>query len=155
MVLQGCQCGRANGGQDRRQGRLFDVQTLIAIALALGIPLSGLLLPPEDDGTAARYFFTAGDHRYDMRSLMKLVVMPDTDDDSPALNAYRERLLAAASRYLDPGWVKEAARWLREAEPREMRADRAARLRSERNMLLQVAEELEKLADALDQDGDA
>src|ERR1700690_800863 len=41
-----------------RDPRRFDAQTLTEIALALGVPLAALFLPPGDDGERACYLFT-------------------------------------------------------------------------------------------------
>jgi transcriptional regulator with XRE-family HTH domain len=142
-----------------RDARRFDAQTLTHLSLALGVPLVALLLPPPDDGERAEYVFTGPDREYDMGDLMALVVMTDSDDDAPAMEAYRQRFRMASSRYLDPTWQSEVAAWLREAEDARLRSDRAERLRV---MAAQVraerdreARELESLADAIDPQGDA
>lgn len=127
----------ADGGRDRRR---FDAQTLGEIALALGVPLTALFLPPED---GARYVFTAGGTAYGMGDLVELLVMPDSDDDSPVVNAYRVRFQAAADRYLTPDWGTEVARWLRGAEPAQVRAERAASLRAAQAQLAAIAAAIE------------
>lgn len=135
-----------SGGRVRK----FDANELTQISLALSVPLIALLLPPVDDGERERYVFTAPDGEHDMGDLVGLVVMPDSDDDQPAMEAYRDRLRAAVSRYLDPEWAQEVARWLREADGDELLADRAERLRSRQSELLQAADELGDLASAIE-----
>jgi len=137
-------------GAEGRERRRFDADTLTSVALALGVPLLALFLPPVSDGEQHRYLFRArpGGDSLSMADLMALV-MPDSDDDTPVMGAYRERLRAAVTRYLDPSWAEDVARWLTAAAEPQVRADRAERLRSERAMLLQVAAELGNLADAI------
>ena len=138
-----------------RDPRRFDAQTLVHLSLALSVPLIALIFPPEDDGERASYVFTAPDGEHDMRDLMGLVVMTDSDDDAPVMDAYRQRFRAAAGRYLDPEWQAEVGAWLRQIEGAELRAERAARLRADRDALLRSAAELESLAGAIDPEGDS
>jgi transcriptional regulator with XRE-family HTH domain len=133
---------------DSGRTREFDAHTIAAFSLALGVPLLALFLPPGEESEPERYLFRAAGAALDMGDLMALI-MPDSGDDTPVMGAYRDRLRAAVTRYLDPSWAGEVARWLTEAAEPELRADRAARLRSERAMLLQIAGELGDIADAL------
>jgi transcriptional regulator with XRE-family HTH domain len=142
-----------------RDPRRFDAQTLAHLSLALGVPLGALFLPPPDDGERAEYIFTGPDREYDMSDLMACVVMPDSEEDTVVMDAYRQRLRMDVGRYCDPSWQPEVGRWLRDAEEPERRSDRAERLRV---MALQIraerdreARELESLADAIDPSGDA
>jgi len=133
-----------------RDPRRFNAQTLTDLSLALSVPLIALFLPPEDDGTAARYTFTGAGTEHDMGDLTGLVVMTDSDDDAPVMQQYRRRLMAAAGRYLDERWQDEVARWLRTIEPAELRAERAGRLRAGRDGLLRAAAELDSIAGIID-----
>jgi len=133
-----------------RDPRRFDAQTLTGLSVALGIPLIALFLPPLDDGDAASYVFAGPDGEYDMGDFMELVVMTDSSSDSPAMNDYRHRFRSAASRYLDPAWYAEVASWLRDIETADLRAERAERLRAERDAMLRGARELDSIADAID-----
>jgi hypothetical protein len=135
-----------DGDKDRRR---FDAQTLTEMALALGVPLLAFFLPPPDDGTAARYLVAAGASRYTMGDIMTLVVMPDGDDESPVMSAYRERFNAAAAAYLDPQWAAVAGRLLGAGAAPQARADMAARLSDARAGLLAAAELLGTLADGV------
>jgi len=137
-----------------RDPRRFDAQALTELSLALDVPLSALLLPPEDDGEAVTYVFTGPEGEYDMGDFMELVVMTDSSADTPAMADYRHRFRAAAHRYLDPAWVAEVASWLRGIETAELRAERAERLRAERDGLIRSARELGSIADAIDPQAD-
>jgi transcriptional regulator with XRE-family HTH domain len=140
--------------QPASRTREFDAQSLTALALALGVPLTALFLPPADDGAAARYVISAGGARYGMKEYMALAVTPDGDDDTPAFELYRERFNAAAGRYLEPEWAAAVGRWTRGARSPAMRADLAARLRDTRQALLDGAAEVGRLADAItEEDG--
>ena len=147
----------ADEGRERRR---FDAQALAQITLALGVPLIALFLPPDDDGTGKAYQF-AGDARsalrglYGMRELVERIVMPDTDDDSPVMDTYRERLTAAADRYMDPAWAKEIGRMLGQAESAEERAARVARLRMREAELLRIADEIADMASTIETAGGA
>lgn len=129
-------------GRDRRR---FDAQTLAEIALALGVPLAALFLPPPDDGERASYQFTAGGRTWGMGDLMELIVMPDTIGTSPLTEAYRERFQAAAMRGgSGPAWGRLVQRWtagnpgVREAAVSDLRA---------------AAERVAALADTIEKDG--
>jgi transcriptional regulator with XRE-family HTH domain len=136
---------------DGKRIRQFDAQELTEIALALGVPLIALFLPPDDDGDSARYFVAgAGGKEHDMADLMARAVMPDSDDDAPAMQVYRNRLRAAVTRYLDPEWADDLAGWLREVEDDDLLADRAERLRAQGQQLMDAAIEFGTLASAIE-----
>jgi transcriptional regulator with XRE-family HTH domain len=141
---------------DGDRTREFDAQLLTELAAALGVPLLALFLPPADDGAGQHYTlrFAGEEGRVrDMTDLM-VIVTTDSDDDSPVMNAYRDRLRAASDFYLRPEWAQEVRRWLAPHDEKQARADRVSKLRSRRLELLDLAGELEDLADALDEDGD-
>ena len=135
--------------------RLFNAQELTELALALGVPLSALFLPPDD--WAYQFADGAGDAR-DMDTLMRLA-LPDSDDETPVMAAYRDRFTAAVNRYFtsDPDWARLVARWISDSPQR--RNERADRLRRQRAALLQAADaaaaELEQLANAIESEGGA
>jgi transcriptional regulator with XRE-family HTH domain len=117
-----------------RDARRFDAQTLTELALALGIPLAALFLPPDDDGERASYRFTAAGRTWGMGDLVGLVVMPDTTDDSALMEAYRARFNAAARRAgSGPAYERLVSQWaagnpgISAAAAEELR-DTAARL---------------------------
>jgi transcriptional regulator with XRE-family HTH domain len=139
---------------DGKRIRQFDADTLAALATALGIPLLALFLPP-DAGEGERFLFRAherGAPPSTMADLMALI-MPDNDDDTPAMQAYRERLVAAAGTYIDPGLSEDVGRWLQDATDAELRAQRLERIRWQREALLAAAEDLAQFAQTLTQTG--
>ena len=137
---------------DGKRIRQFTVDDVAAIAQALGVPMTALFIPPEDDGDKKRYVLRLtgqDEHRLSMTDLMWLA-LTDNENESPVMNVYRNRLRAAVTTYLDQFWAEEVAGWLRQVDSEEARADRAARLRSRRAALLDLAVELSDLADALE-----
>lgn len=97
---------------DTRDRRRFDAQTLTEVSLALGVPLAALFLPPADEGERARYRFAAIGRTWGMGDLMELVVMPDTTDESPLMDAYRERFNSAVRQAAaGPAWEHLISRW--------------------------------------------
>lgn len=139
---------------EKRERRRFDASTLAALSLALAVPLIALFLPPEDDGTVKRYLFQAPDGKRDMEDLMTFVVMTDTEEDTDVMDAYRHRFQAAADTYLDEEWARAVGSWLRSLESAEVRAIRAARLRTRQAEALRAAAEWGSLADAIDPERD-
>ena len=124
-----------------RDARRFDAQTLTELALALGVPLAALFLPPDDDGKRATYCFTAAGRTWGMADLMELVVMPDSVDDSPLLEAYRERFNAAAMRAASgPVYERLVSRWAG-GNP-GMAAAAAGELRSAAASLARIADSI-------------
>jgi len=147
----------AEEGRDRRR---FDGDTLAALALTIGVPLHAFFLPPDDDGAGKRYVFTPppgfeeNGGEGSMRELTELLVMPDSDDNSRVMQAYRYRFEMAAEQYLDDKWARFVGQLVRGLETAEARSVRAAHLRARRAELLKTAGELGDLADAIDPEGD-
>jgi transcriptional regulator with XRE-family HTH domain len=74
--------------------RSFSVEDLIGIAAALEIPVAALFLPPEDHGVAFRYVLDMpGGRAADVLDLLSYV-FPGYGGDSPAMDAYRKRVIA-------------------------------------------------------------
>jgi transcriptional regulator with XRE-family HTH domain len=134
-----------------KRTREFDAHTLTGLALALGVPLNALFLPPEDDGEGVRYLFRPPgvDEDLGMGDLMA-TVNSDSDDDGDAMASYRRRFLNAAGKYLEEGWQEEIASWLRPLVGPEELEEGAYRLRGQREQLLASAAWLGDMADALD-----
>ena len=133
--------------------REFDAQELAAIATGLGVPLSALFLPPEDEDGAERYMFRDGTGAgHGMRDLMSLA-LPDSDDDTPAMRAYRGRVNAASARYYagEPYWTRLVARWVGNSARR--RGDIAAQLRVRRDEFRGAADEFEEMASEIEGGG--
>lgn len=139
---------------DGRRVREFDAHTLSLFCLGLGVPLIALFLPPEErEGVSYTFTNPAGSAEYDMADLTGLIVMPDSPDNSPAMEAYRDRLRGAVTRYLDPEWAEEVAGWLRDIDDDGRFEDRAARLRARQAELLAAAGEIGDLASAIEKRG--
>lgn len=138
-----------------RDRRRFDAATLADIALTLGVPLAALFLPPpgDGDGDSARYLLAARGRNYAMGDMMALLVMPDNDDDTTVMQAYRARFNEAAARYLDPQWAATAAGLVGAGLSPSARADLAARLAGQRDALLRAAQLLGDLSGAIRENG--
>lgn len=137
---------------EARDRRRFDAQTLAEVAEALGIPLIALFLPPEDDGYGRRYTFRLGEHGAERGMAdLELIIMPDREGSTPAVESYRDRLRATIGYYLDERWTREADRWLTPLDERQARIDRIARLRSKRLAVLDAAAEMGDWADLLEE----
>jgi transcriptional regulator with XRE-family HTH domain len=137
----------ADPARDRRR---FDAQALTEIAAALGVPLVALFLPPPGDGDAARYLLATRSGDSDMAAYMEALVMPDSDSDGPAMEAYRDAINAASRRYLTPDWADRVAAWLSAGMSPQERADEVQILRDRRRELLDTAAVLERIADQVE-----
>lgn len=110
---------------DGRRVRQFDADTILGLASALGLPVSALFLPPEDDGVEQRYLMDLPDvtgqaRCVGMRDLLELVTHAggfewEGDADDEALQQarmvnerYRQRLDAALAAYRVEGEVTYA-----------------------------------------------
>ena len=125
------------------RARQFDAQDLIMLAQVLGVPLAALFLPPGDDGEGVTY--TWGE-RSSMESLL-FRLLGDTAEESPQMDAYRDRMREAITRYAhEPGWGGYIADWVAEAG---IRADALQRLQALRDALLDAESELGQIADAM------
>lgn len=140
---------------DGKRTREFDAQAIAVTALALGVPLAALFLPPDDDGDETRYVITTpGGGEFDMAAYMARCVMPDDGDDTPAMLLYRHRFTTAAGRYIDQGWADEAAGWLRSAASAQARRELAGRLRDKEFELRATADEIKQLWQAIAEDAE-
>lgn len=131
--------------------REFDAQALAAVAAGLSVPVSALFLPPEDD--TGNFSFRDGTGKeHGMRDMMRLAI-PDNDDETPVMNAYRQRWNEAGARYFgdDPDWMRLVARWVGNVAVR--RGDISARLRAHKRALIRAAEEYGELADEIEEGG--
>jgi transcriptional regulator with XRE-family HTH domain/cell division septum initiation protein DivIVA len=101
----GASVSAAERSWDGKRVKKFDADEIVAIAFALGVPISALFLPPEDDGTAVRYMFdTPGSRDGDLGGILLTYAYPAHGGDSPAMDAYRKRIIAAGAsgRLEDP-----------------------------------------------------
>lgn len=108
---------------DSGRTRKFNAPLLLALAAALGVPLTALLLPPED----------AGPYEIAMEggtaALMELI-MPDLDAETAVLEAYRARVRRAAVAWLAPDLAADISRLLGVIDDKELAAVVVARLRT-------------------------
>jgi cell division septum initiation protein DivIVA len=80
---------------DGKRVKKFDADELVLIAGVLGVPLAALFLPPEDHGTAVRYVLRLSSAEVkDLDDLLPLA-FPEFGGNSPAMDAYRKRIIAA------------------------------------------------------------
>jgi cell division septum initiation protein DivIVA len=82
---------------DGKRVKKFDADEIVLIAAVLGVPLAALFLPPEDHETAVRYVLQfAGKKVMSLDDLLPLA-LPSAEGDSPAMDAYRKRVIAAGA----------------------------------------------------------
>lgn len=106
-----------------RPPRRFTAENLLRIAVALGIPVTALLLPPPDDGVNHRYLVSTGAELLDAPSYAAHIdPAPDPDDDRPAAQAYGRRwealtgsgygeaLAQARAQQVAPGLIERLGR---------------------------------------------
>lgn len=131
-----------------KRPREFDAQTLTVLAVALGIPVLGLLLPPEDED--GRLLIPAGPGRFLGMAGLAELVMPDADADTLIMEEYRKRLTRTVHRWLDSSWARDMARWLRRLESDEVMAARAERYRVREQLHLEHAAEARQFYTAIE-----
>ncbi len=90
----------AERSSDAKRVRSFSAEDLIAISTALGVPLAALFLPPEDHGTAVRYVLDGPGHKNLEVTDLLAYVSPAYGGDSPVMDAYRKRNIAAGASLL-------------------------------------------------------
>jgi uncharacterized protein YegP (UPF0339 family) len=86
---------------DGKRIRKFDADEIIRIAAVLGVPPAALFLPPEGDGTAVRYVLDVPGEGGKQADLLTYV-FPTHEADSPAMAAYRMRLIGARASEHEP-----------------------------------------------------
>lgn len=96
---------------DGGRRREFDADTIDALAVALGVPVLAMFLPPDDyDGPGMAELFGR--------------VMPESMDETPAMDAYREALAGSAARYLGPLRATDIQDYLKDLVNADGRHDR-------------------------------
>lgn len=149
----GSKVSEAERSFDGKRVREFNAQELAVLAVGLGVPIAALLMPPGEDGNAEGYAFRDGTGGLrGMPDLFRLAI-PDNDDGTAVMLAYRKRWNARARRRLadDPRWAELAARWVGNVAGR--RAEVAARLRKREESLRLAATELGDLAGEIERGG--
>lgn len=124
-----------------RRTREFSAQDLAVFAIALGVPLAAFFLAPDGEEC---WFADGEGHPRGMGELMHRA-LPDSEDETPAMGAYRERWAVRLRRYFanDPGTIARSGRWFGD---RAARQALAARLRADRDHFLEAARRAEVLA---------
>ncbi len=135
---------------DGKRTRQFDAQLLADLAAVFGIPIVAFFLPPLDDAAADLRFQAPDGEPRTMTDLMWLA-MHDSDDQSPVLDAYRQRFRIQAQQYTDKGWPAEVERWFTLPGQAEAMADRAAALRARAAGARDAAKLDEEMASDLEQ----
>ncbi len=138
---------KEHGGPHRE----FDAAELGTIAWALGVPLIALFLPQPGDDGIGRY--EAGPVTLDCAELLSALVALDSDDDTPAMQSYRDRFNALASRWLSPEWAATVARWTGADDTApDAKAVAIARYRDRAARLREIAAEDDQLAATMEGD---
>jgi hypothetical protein len=99
---------------DSQRVRQFDADEIVGIALALGVPVIALLLPPPGSGSTIDYAFIVGDERVSSDDLAQLVIT-DYQGETQAMKAFRERLDQIGGGWFLDSLRQEAARILMQA----------------------------------------
>lgn len=84
-----------------------------------------------------------------MADYMERCVLPDSDEDSPAMDSYRDQIINVMNRYFAPEWAARASAWLRDLQSPAERMDVAGRLRDRQLALLEAAAEFGELSKAI------
>ena len=87
---------------DGKRIRKFDADEITRIAAVLGTPPTALFLPPEDHGTVVRYVLDVPGSDDEKPADLLTYVFPAYEGDSPAMNAYRKRLIAVRASEHEP-----------------------------------------------------
>jgi len=95
LGLSAASVSAAERSWDSSRVKKFDADEVASIAAALGVPVIALFLPPEDDGTAVRYVVHLPGSEPDRHHDFTAAVLPAYDIDSPAMAAFRRRLIVA------------------------------------------------------------
>lgn len=99
---------------DGKRIREFDADTIVALAAALGVPLTAMFLPPDDsDDPGMGELFAR--------------IMPESLDETPVMDAYREALAVAAGRYMGPLRADDLQDYLKDMVNADGRHDRLRR----------------------------
>jgi transcriptional regulator with XRE-family HTH domain len=130
---------------DSGRTREFDAHLMLCVATALGVPMTALLLPPEDAGA---YAITLDGGT----TALVEHIMPDLDAETAVLEAYRAQVHRAAVAWLAPDWAADVARLLGTISDKEFAAVTATRLRAMLTDAGRALEELGKLADQIEDD---
>ena len=106
---------------DGKRVRQFDADLIAYLAGILGVPIAALFMPPEDNMVTCRYVIGGGDTDGTATMHWLLVhAMPEpAEEDTPAMRAYENRLIAAMNKYLDSKAAEAVATRLKERATEE------------------------------------
>lgn len=113
---------------DGKRVRKFDADELVAIARALEVPVPALFLPPANAGTAVQYELAdmSGTQRHELLTDLLQYFFPTSDHQSPAMTAFRNRLMAIDANFFSktdaPAAVFDEARLYAETSGRDAQA---------------------------------
>ena len=83
---------------DGKRPRKFDADEVAALADRAGVPILAFFMPPEDADTKVRYVVEIRGSLVNIAHLLpQLIAMYPYRDDSPAMAAFRDRLMALGS----------------------------------------------------------
>lgn len=151
---------------DGRRVRQFDADTIASLATALGLPMSALFLPPDDDGVKQRYLMDLPDvtgqpRCMGMRDLLELATHTggfDWEGDDEALgqarivtDRYRQALDAALAAYRIDGevtYAEDAWGTAGETDPEIIR-EKLGRTRHHYEALRQLLGDIARVQDEL------
>lgn len=132
---------------DGKRMRQFDADVIADLAMALGVPVAALFLPPEDDGERQRYVMHAGDvpgESISMGHLLSYVIPDPPLGGGPALRAYEDRVVAAMDAYF-PDVSEELRARLRQRATDEQLAKVLQEAREHRAQMDQVGTAIESM----------
>lgn len=135
-----------------KRTREFDADTLAGLAIAFGVPINALLLPPLDDLRDSTYKVRPPGlgQDIDMAQLLGAALYGDPDDRSGSMEAYRLRILSAVGKYHGDKWREIVAGWLINAEGLDAMRECILRVRGDRDRLLASASVQDAWADAIE-----
>ena len=137
---------------DGKRIRQFDADAVVAIAAAVGVPVIGMFLPPEDAGTAVHYVLDSpggAEARPDLTELF-MSAIAGNEGTTPVMAAYQRRLTAAGGLYRETR-MQQAEQITSDARARAkwLEWDAQERHRQAMGSLVRDREELERRVDDL------
>lgn len=124
--------------------RQFDASLILALALALGIPVTALFLPPPGDGALTRLVAVAAPElTADMPTLFDFATGVLEDPDTPSMRAYASRIREAVSVYASPG--PDPVRYFEDLTSAGQRAAALDRVRTQIATARSIVADLDRL----------
>lgn len=136
---------------DGLRSRKFGAADIVAIAIALGVPVAALFLPPAEDGAGVQYTLALGTLDASMAEVFGLL-LPDAAEDSPAQVEWDEAFQVAVGRYADPELGADILARMEDITSDERRRIQLERIRWQREALLATASDLGLVAEAMERE---